>query len=187
MSLLYICRWWLPVPMSVLVFSGAQGSDTQVTRLNEVQSAYLQFCGGCHGIQGTSAPREVPSLRGQVGSFMCTPEGRAYLVRLPNVALAPISDQMLSDVMNFVVFDLGGSNSHAPNTMRGVAPFTAAEVAQLRKQPLTDTGLAAYRARVVANLIERCAAPASLRAYSVEISPACRQVSGAGAAREANC
>lgn len=159
-------RWSLPVLVSALALSDAQGSDLQATSLNDVQSTYLQFCGGCHGIQGTSAPREVPSLRGQVGSFLCTREGRAYLVRLPNVALAPVSDQMLADVMNFVVFEIGGPRS----TARAVAPFTVAEVAQLRKQPLTDTGLAAYRTRIVADLIERCAAPASLRAYAVETS-----------------
>lgn len=131
-----------------------------VTRINEVQSTYLQHCGGCHGIQGISVPRVVPNLRGQVGSFLCTPQGRAYLIRLPNVALSPISDRLLADVMNFVVFDLGQSSD--------ATPFTAPEVATLRKQPLTDTGLASYRTRIVDELIERCGAPASLRAYSVE-------------------
>lgn len=137
-----------------------------ITRFNEVQSLYMQHCGGCHGVHGVSAPREVPDLRGQVGSFLCSAEGRAYLVRLPNIALAPVDDQMLADMMNFVVFDLGGPSPAVTN-----APaYTAAEVAQLRKQPLTDTGLSAYRARIVKTLIERCGAPASLNTYSVSNS-----------------
>lgn len=140
------------------------GEQPAVTHLSEVQSVYLQHCGGCHGIQGASAPREVPSLRGQVGSFLCTAEGRAYLVRLPNIALAPVSDQMLADVMNFVVFDIG-AGSGAPADARR---YTPTEVAQLRARPLTDTGLADYRARIVKGLIRRCGAPASLLAYTVE-------------------
>jgi mono/diheme cytochrome c family protein len=137
------------------------GEQHAVTQLSEVQSLYLQHCGGCHGIQGDSAPREIPSLRGQVGSFLCTAEGRAYLIRLPNIALAPVSDQKLADVMNFVVFELGGPAVQSPR-------YTAAEVAQLRARPLTDTGLADYRARIVKDLIRRCGAPVSLRTYSVE-------------------
>lgn len=144
----------------------AQAQERRVTQLTEVQSTYLEHCGGCHGIHGVSAPREVPSLRGQVASFLCTADGRSYLVRLPNVALAPLSDQMLADVMNFVVFELGGSHGAVPK-----APvYTAAEVAQLRKQPLTGTGLAAHRARIVEELIEHCGAPGSLRTYTIEKS-----------------
>jgi len=141
----------------------AIAGEQRATGLNEVQSTYLQYCGGCHGIQGISAPHEVPNLRGQVRSFLCTPAGRAYLVRLPNVALAPISDALLAEVMNFVVFDLDGSSSTVPDT----TSYTAAEVARLRQRPLTDTGLADYRERIVTELIDRCGAPASLRAYSV--------------------
>jgi hypothetical protein len=154
----------LVLPLRLADGAGSTPGRHEVTRLNEVQSIYLQHCGGCHGIQGISAPREVPSLKGQVGNFLCTAEGRAYLIRLPNVALAPVSDQMLADMMNFVVFDLGGPSSAAPNA----SPYTAAEVAQLRRRPLTDTGLADYRARIVKDMIGRCGAPASLNTYSVE-------------------
>jgi hypothetical protein len=144
--------------------AASAGEQRGVTHLSEVQSIYLQHCGGCHGIQGDSAPREIPSLRGQVGNFLCTAEGRAYLIRLPNIALAPVSDQKLADMMNFVVFELGGASGPAAQAPR----YTATEVAQLRARPLTDTGLADYRARIVKDLIRRCGAPASLRTYSVE-------------------
>lgn len=155
----------LAIVLPLQLADGAVGQERQqVTQLNEVQSIYLQHCGGCHGIQGVSAPREVPDLRGQVGSFLCTPDGRAYLIRLPSVALAPVSDRMLADMMNFVVFKIGGPASAAPNA----SPYTAAEVAQLRQQPLTNTGLAGYRARIVKDMIERCGAPASLNTYSVD-------------------
>ena len=132
-----------------------------VTPLPQVQVAYLERCGGCHGIQGHSAPREVPRLQGQVGSFLCLPEGRAYLVRLPSVATSPLSDDELASLMNFVVFDLGAM----PADRARFPPYTAAEVGVLRKRPLNEVALAGYRAAIVEQLIERCGAPSTLRDY----------------------
>ena len=129
--------------------------------LSEVQVTYLERCGGCHGIQGHSAPRDVPRLKGQVGFFLCTPEARAYLVRLPSVASSPLTDDELAALMNFVVFDLGGEPAN-----RAVSrPYTAQEVGTLRKQPLNEVSLATYREGVVTRLVEQCGAPSSLREY----------------------
>jgi cytochrome c553 len=132
------------------------------TQLTEVQSIYLERCGGCHGIQGRSAPQQVPSLRDQVQFFLCLPESRAYLVRLPSVASSPLSDDALADLMNFVVFDLG-SGSRDRNVY---VPYTAEEVGKLRKQPLNSVSLARYREALVTRLIDRCGAPRSLLEYS---------------------
>ncbi|HEY1891859.1 MAG TPA: hypothetical protein VGG63_15745 [Steroidobacteraceae bacterium] len=132
-----------------------------VTRLPPVQVAYLTSCGGCHGIEGRSAPAAVPTLRGLTGSFLCTPEGREFIIRLPDVALTPLSDRMLTQVMNFVAFDLGAPVAGGSNAR----PYTVAEVARLRHHPLTDTGLTAYRNRVVAGLAARCRVPPGLNVY----------------------
>jgi cytochrome c553 len=134
----------------------------EITSLSPVQSTYLERCGGCHGVQGQSAPSEVPTLRGQVGYFLCTPQARAYLVRLPSIATSPLSDQELADLMNFVVFDLG----RAADTGSAFERFTQAEVRVLRTAPLKDIALSRYRAGLVEDLIGRCGAPASLRQYS---------------------
>ena len=129
--------------------------------LPEVQVTYLERCGGCHGIQGHSAPVEVPRLQGQVGSFLCLPEGRAYLVRLPSVARSPLPNDELAALMNFVVFELGGD----PADRTRFPPYTATEVGELRKHPLNEVALAGYRAAIVTRLIRRCGAPATLRNY----------------------
>jgi hypothetical protein len=139
----------------------AVSSHDAATPLPEVQVIYLERCGGCHGIQGHSAPREVPRLQGQVGSFLCIPEGRAYLVRLPSVARSPLSDDDLASLMNFVTFDLGA----VPADRARFPPYTAAEVGVLRQQPLNEVALAGYRAALVEQLIERCGAPTTLRDY----------------------
>ena len=129
-----------------------------VTTLTPVQATYLERCGGCHGIQGHSAPGAVPSLRGQVSYFLCFPEARAYLVRLPSLASSPLTDDELAQLMNFVVFDLGG----ASNQRR----YSAEEVSELRSRPLNEISLAGYRRRIVDRLIGDCGAPVSLREYS---------------------
>lgn len=130
--------------------------------LTEIESIYLERCGGCHGIQGYSAPREVPSLRGRVGYFLCLPRGRAYLVRLPSLASSPLSDDTLASLLNFVVFDLGGR----PADRNVHALFTAEEVRELRKEPLNNVPLARYRSALVSELIDKCGAPEDLREYS---------------------
>ena len=112
-------------------------------------------------MQGNSAPAEIPVLRDRVGYFMCTKEGRDYLIRLPNVAYSAITDnQELADMMNFVVFGLGGSS--AP---KGTRPFTAAEVSRLRAQALGTQSLIAARAHVVDKLIADCAVPQSMKFF----------------------
>ncbi|MEH3048147.1 c-type cytochrome [Sphingomonas adhaesiva] len=125
------------------------------------RSDYIEHCGGCHGADGRSAPARVPELRDRVGYFMCNADTRAYLVRLPNVAHSRITDnQQLADLVNFVVFGLGGASTPAQ-----ARPFTAAEVAQDRHAALSSVSLREERARHVATAIRHCHAPVSLRRF----------------------
>ena len=121
---------------------------------------YLMGCVGCHGEAGVTIAQKVPDLKDQIGYFLHLPEGRAYLVRLPNVAFAPISDQQLAEMMNYMVFTLGGSS--APKDAK---PYTAAEVGKLRKQPLTEIPLFQYRGALVERLIAEYQAPEAMRLY----------------------
>ena len=124
------------------------------------RSDYIENCGGCHGITGSSAPAQVPELRGRVGYFMCTEETRAYILRLPNVAHSRIVDDgQLAELMNYVVYVLGKDSVPA-----GRAPFTGPEVARERRQALSAANLTDERARNVAIAMRECGAPATLGA-----------------------
>ncbi|MBB2189084.1 hypothetical protein HLH34_03790 [Gluconacetobacter azotocaptans] len=125
-----------------------------------VQGHYLVGCGGCHGVQGRSGRRVVPDLAGQVGYFLCTPQGRDYLVRLPNVAFANLSSQDLADMVNFVVFTFGRDSVPA-----GARPYTAVEIARLRADPLRIADLHGYRDRVVRGVIGACPQARELHDY----------------------
>lgn len=129
-------------------------------RLGMAQSNYLLGCGGCHGTEGRSNSKLVPDLKNQVGYFLTIPAGRQYLVRLPNVAFYTASNAELAAMLNYMVFELGGEGVPA-----GAKPYTAAEVAGLRKSPLTEVSLVAFRASLVEELIAQHHAPVSLRTY----------------------
>jgi len=144
--------------------------QTILPELTGPQSDYVEHCSGCHGMQGNSAPAEIPVLRDRVGYFMCTKEGREYLIRLPNVAYSAITDnQELADMMNFVVFGLGGNS--APKDAK---PFAAAEVAKLRTRALATQSLIAARAEVVDGMFGHCAVPQSMKFFYNEQDQAAR-------------
>lgn len=126
---------------------------------DQARADYVEQCAGCHGVRGDTVPARLPELEGRVGWFMCTPEARAYLIRLPNVAHSRIADNaQLADMMNYVVFVLGEGSAPA-----GTAPFTADEVARERKLALTNKNLTAERLRLANQIVQQCHAPASIR------------------------
>ena len=156
---------WLALPILLALTIGGSAAAIAVdgaVRISDpvqARSDYIENCAGCHGIGGDSAPAQLPLLRHRIGYFLCTPEARAYLVRVPNVAHSRITDNaQLADLLNYVVFDLGGDS--APANAR---PFTADEVTRERAHPLNGVSLKAMRASLVERVIRACRAPASLR------------------------
>jgi mono/diheme cytochrome c family protein len=135
-----------------------------MTPIPPARQTYLLSCGGCHGLDGVSNAQIVPDLKDQVGFFFNLPEGRRYLARLPNVAFSTNSDQELAALLNYAVFTLGGAS-----VPKGAKPYTAREVSELRKQPLTEVALFQYRQRMVETLIAEYRAPGSLRRYGEDI------------------
>lgn len=149
----------------LLIAAPASAGDNYATERNAIvlgpaQTKFILRCGGCHGTLGQSPPLSVPQLRGLAGWFLCTPQARAYVIRLPNVSRAQLNDADLAEVMNFVTFQLG-EHSAPSNAIR----FTADEVATIRTRPLNALPLNAYRRQIVDGMIKRCGAPVSLRDY----------------------
>lgn len=117
------------------------------------QQDYILFCMGCHGDQAQGVAGKVPPLAGSVALFMRSPEGRNYVLRVPGAANSALSDAQLAAVLNwlaerFPAVDAGATQS---------APFTAAEVAELRRSPLAD--VKQRRSEVVRALAARGPAP----------------------------
>lgn len=134
-----------------------RAARSEIPALTHVQTDYSENCGGCHGLQGISAVELVPPLKDRAGFFLCTPAGRRYIVQLPDVAFAALSDPELADVMNFVAFDLGG-----PSAPKAAKPYTAAEVGQLRVNTPLRSNLRSRRRSIVAEVGKSCRASAEI-------------------------
>jgi mono/diheme cytochrome c family protein len=130
----------LSIALAVITVSGraaAPGSNVPdaVTRRSGLTLApmprtaqlYATNCQGCHGEVGRSAA-EIPTLAGRVGYFTRIPEGRRYLVQVPNVALNANSDADIAAVLNWVLATY--SRAQLPPDFK---PYTASEVGELRQ------------------------------------------------------
>jgi cytochrome c553 len=105
---------------------------------------YMLQCQGCHGPDGRGEPGHVPSIRATVGPLSRFAAGRRYLLQVPGVALAGLSNQDLAALLNWMIPAFGDV---ARQQFRA---FSAAEVARYRRQPLV--AISATRARVMRQL-----------------------------------
>jgi hypothetical protein len=120
-------------------------NNTVVHRIRGAAEDYARNCQGCHGHFGFSVD-EIPILKDRVGYFAHTPQGRAYLVQVPNVAQAHLSDERLARLLNWVL----GTYS-ATQLPVGFEPYTAEEVGGLRRQKLPS--VIGLRKQIVADLV----------------------------------
>jgi hypothetical protein len=105
---------------------------------------YQLYCQGCHSPGGTGHA-SVPRLKGHIGTFLQSGEGRAYLVRVPGAATSTLDDVQLAAVLNWMIIEFGDDS--IPGDFQ---PYTASEVASLRLSPLNET--AHYRNELLADI-----------------------------------
>ncbi len=94
---------------------------------------YMLQCQGCHRADGAGSPDAVPDLRGSLARFLSVPGGREYLVRVPGAAQAPLSDERLAAVLDWMLREFGPAEAAA-----GLEPYRADEVASWRAQPYLE-------------------------------------------------
>ncbi len=116
-------RWLLPV---VLCLCPALAAADQL-------AVYMLHCGGCHLADGRGNPPEVPSLRDDLGRIVQVEGGRDYLIRVPGVAQAPVSNQALADSLNWVLSQFNGATLNPE-----FRQLSAEEVAAARSHILAD-------------------------------------------------
>jgi cytochrome c2 len=95
---------------------------------------YVISCEGCHKADGSGQPGVVPAFTNHIASYLHIPAGRAFLIGVPGVSQSVLSDEEIASVMNWLV------RTYDPEGIPGnFMPFTATEVATLRKNPISDT------------------------------------------------
>lgn len=94
---------------------------------------YVLHCRGCHGPTGAGAPGAVPAFGGQLGKFLHVPGGREFLVRVPGASQSELDDARLAALLNWTL------QTFSPGELPpAFVPYTAAEVAAVRRPPLVD-------------------------------------------------
>ena len=68
-----------------------------------------------------------------VGYFLHVPGGREFIAQVPGVANAPISNEELAGVMNWMLLNFSAKELPTP-----FKPYSADEVGELRKAPLVE-------------------------------------------------
>jgi mono/diheme cytochrome c family protein len=94
---------------------------------------YLLHCAGCHLTDARGVPGSVPSLAGPLGRIASSPEGRDYLARVPGASQAPISDEALAAVFNWLLLEF-----NRDTLPRGFQPLRSSEIARSRARVLAD-------------------------------------------------
>jgi hypothetical protein len=111
----------------------AIGSSTT----NDPHLDYVLHCQGCHQAEGQGLAGSVPQLGGSVARIGSLPGGREYLSRVPGVAQSQLDDAAVASLLNWLLeyFD----PEHMPADFK---PFTADEIAPLRRRPLVEASKA---------------------------------------------
>lgn len=110
---------------------------------------YIQFCAGCHQFDGSGSPAAgIPDVRAQLGYYLSTPGGRAFLVQVPGSANSPLSDRELALLLNWMLKTFSPAQIPAP-----FEPYREDEVRSLRAQ--VPAAVADLRRQVTAELQRR--------------------------------
>lgn len=120
-------RFLLPLLLLAAMPPSAAAAD------DAVRANYLLACRGCHLADGAGVPPEVPSLRNTLGPLAASAEGRRYIVRVPGVLQSRLSDEKLTEVLNWVLTEF-----NADTLPKNFKPLTTREVTASRKQILAD-------------------------------------------------
>lgn len=100
------------------------------------QQNYMLNCQGCHLPDAIGSPGLVPKMKGFIGNFLRVPRGREFIIRVPGAANAPINDEELAELMNWLLENY--SKDQLPPDFK---PYTAAEVGKFRKNPLVKNSV----------------------------------------------
>ena len=117
---------------SILLLAGETLADAGRARQN-----YLIHCMGCHGESGLGLEGQVPSFSNTLAKISASPQGRDYVLRVPGVTQATLDERQTAEVLNWVLAEFSSEDA-----AQRIAPFTAAEVARARQQPLLEVNAA---------------------------------------------
>lgn len=157
----YLVKLFLPIFTSVTWFAVAadissatdtpQRADSQHFGVPDpayAHSQYMLHCQGCHLPDGTGFAGRIPNLVDFVGYFLTIDGGREFLVQVPGSSSAPMDDETLAQVLNWMLMTY--SKKQLPKDYQ---PYSAEEVAKLRQHPRVE--VEQYRAKLLEQLTQK--------------------------------
>ena len=133
-----------PICLLALALTIAAG----LARADEaIRYNYMLHCQGCHLADGTGHEPAVPSLVNRLGRMLAVPDGRAFMVQVPGTSQAPLSDQEVADLLNWLL-----ENFNRDSLAEGFVPYTSDEIASLRVQ--SSGNIAERREQIIAAMEE---------------------------------
>ena len=112
------------------------GAQQYTPRVN-----YILHCAGCHGMTGEgSQVGGIPAFPHSVAYIASIDAGRTYMMHVPGVISAGLSDAQIAEVTNYILAEWSDGAAFTP--------FDAAEVTRRRAVPVSN--VVEYR-RVVAD------------------------------------
>src|SRR5689334_19118663 len=84
---------------------------------------YILHCSGCHGQDGRGLESKgIPAVKDQIGYYLRLPEGRAFIMQVPGLLSAGMSDERAAGAVNWIIEYFAG-----PSLPLDFVPYTAAE------------------------------------------------------------
>lgn len=121
----------------------AQAYDSGRARID-----YILQCQGCHRADGSGATQSTPSLLTDGELFLQSQLGREFFISVPGVVHAPLSDEALTSVINYVIQNLIIKEGDFESLF-----YTVPELTVYRKTKMTKN-IAQRRREVIAKLRE---------------------------------
>lgn len=101
---------------------------------NQGRIDFLLHCSGCHAQDGRGLENKgIPALKDQVGYFLRTDGGRAYVMQIPGLLSAGMSDARAADVTNYILARFAGAS-----LLENFVPYTVDEAKRYRESRPAD-------------------------------------------------
>ncbi len=127
-------RFLIPALLFTAAASPVLAGDYDAKAAARARTDYLLHCSGCHGQDGEGKPwKGIPRFAGQVGYFVRLPESRAFLMQVPGLLGAGLTDERAANVTTWLVREFAGTS--LPADFR---PYTAEEARRYRETRPVD-------------------------------------------------
>ncbi|MDQ3261069.1 MAG: hypothetical protein M3Q00_09860 [Pseudomonadota bacterium] len=127
-------RLWIQIAAALFCLNPVAYAAGDKPYSNQGRINYVLHCSGCHAQDGRGLEHKgIPALKDQVGYFLRTEGGRAYLMQIPGLLSAGMLDARAADVTNYILMRFAGAS--LPETF---VPYTAEEAKRYRESRPAD-------------------------------------------------